>query len=69
MREGLDETNDRKIKPNDSYYMLIHTPCPTVIVECGFITNYDEAALLVTEEYQKNVADAIAAGIMSYKRE
>ena len=49
--------------------MLIHTPCPTVIVECGFITNYDEAALLVTEEYQKNVADAIAAGIMSYKRE
>ena len=69
MRAMLDETNDRKIKANDSYYMLIHTPYPTVIVECGFITNYDEAALLVTEEYQRNVADAIAAGIMSYKDE
>ena len=55
MKNNLDETNNRKIKANDSYYMLIHTPCPTVIVECGFITNYDEAKLLVSEEYQLNI--------------
>ena len=46
--------------------MLIHTPCPTVIVECGFITNYDEAELLVSEEYQKKVSKAIAEGVMEY---
>lgn len=69
MKEQVDESNNRKIKANDSYYMLIHTPCPTVIVECGFITNYDEAALLVTEEYQRIVADAIAAGIKQYRGE
>lgn len=65
-RENVDGTNSRKIKPNDSYYMLIHTPCPTVIVECGFITNYEEAALLVTEEYQELVAEAITKGVLEY---
>ena len=68
-KEQVDETNDRKIKPNDSYYMLIHTPCPTAIVECGFITNYDEAALLVTEEYQEKVAQAITSGVVRYMEE
>lgn len=66
LRENVDGTNDRRIKANDSYYMLIHTPCPTVIVECGFITNYDEAALLVTEEYQERIAEAIMMGVKTY---
>ena len=66
MKNNLDETNNRRVKANDSYYMLIHTPCPTVIVECGFITNYDEAELLVSEEYQKKVSKAIAEGVMEY---
>lgn len=37
-----------------------------MIVECGFITNYDEAELLVSEEYQKKVSKAIAEGVMEY---
>lgn len=65
-KEQVDETNERKIKANDSYYMLIHTPCPTVIVECGFITNYEEAELLVTQEYQEKVAQAITSGVVEY---
>ncbi len=69
MKENVDQTNERKIKPNDSYYMLIHTPCPTVIVECGFITNYEEAELLVSEDYQRKVAGAIAAGVKNYIEE
>ena len=36
---NTDEDNDRPVKANDSYYMLINTPCPTVIVECGFLSN------------------------------
>ena len=66
MKNNLDETNNRRVKANDSYYMLIHTPCPTVIVECGFITNYDEAELLVSEEYQKKDSKAIAEWGMEY---
>ena len=66
IRENVDETNLRKIKGNDTYYMLLHTSCPTIIVECGFVTNEEEAALLVTEEYQDAVADAITKGIIEY---
>jgi len=36
------------------------------IVECGFLTNPDEAALLQSEEYQEKVANAVADGIGTY---
>lgn len=36
------------------------------IVECGFLTNPEEAALLETEEYQQRVAQAVADGILEY---
>ena len=36
----------------------------SVIVECGFLSNSEEAALLITEEYQKKVAEAVKIGIL-----
>ena len=35
----LDVTNHRKAKSNDNYYLLTRTEVPTVIVECGFLSN------------------------------
>ena len=49
----LDDTNHRKAKANDTYYLLKRTESPTIIVECGFLTNTEEAGLLKQEEYQK----------------
>ncbi len=66
IRENVDDTNLRKIKANDTYYMLVHTACPTIIVECGFVTNEEEAALLVTDDYQNSIAAAITSGIIDY---
>ena len=40
--------------------------CPIVIVECGFLSNWKEAALLKTEEYQDRVAYTLHMGIMEY---
>ena len=37
-----------------------------VIVECGFLSNWKEAALLKTEEYQDRVAYTLHMGIMEY---
>ena len=62
----LDDTNHRKAKANDTYYLLKRTESPTIIVECGFLTNTEEAGLLKQEEYQKKVAEAIVAGIKAY---
>lgn len=63
---ALGDQNRRKAKPNDSYYLLLHIKCPIVIVECGFLSNWKEAALLKTEEYQDRVAYTLHMGIMEY---
>lgn len=65
-KQYVDETNDRVAKSNDNYYMLLHTPCPTVIAECGFLSNAAEAELLCSEEYQKKIAAGICQGILTY---
>lgn len=62
----FDQENTRKIKANDTYYLLKKTEVPTVIVECGFLSCPEEAALLTDEAYQKKLAEAIAKGIESW---
>lgn len=62
----IGEENTRTIKPNGEYYLLVHSPMPLVICECGFLSNWEEAKLLSTPEYQKSVAEAIACGILEY---
>ena len=48
------------------YYMLKCTENPSVIVECGFLSNQADEELLVTEQYRKEIAYAIFAGAVSY---
>ena len=48
------------------YYMLKCTESPSVIVECGFLSNQADEELLVTEQYRKEIAYAIFAGAVSY---
>lgn len=56
----------RKEKGNTSYFLLKKSPCVLNIVECGFLTNEKEAALLQTEEYQQKIVEAVAKGILQY---
>lgn len=62
----LDPDNTKQIKENNTYYLLKKTEVPVVIAECGFLSNPEDAQKLVTEEYQKAVADAVAEGISEY---
>lgn len=62
----LDPENKRQIKANDSYYLLKKTGTPIVIVECGFLSNQEEADKLCTEDYQDRTAWAIHMGIIQY---
>ena len=61
----VDETNTRQAKANDTYYLLKRTEVPTIIVECGFLSNPEEAAKLTDTKYQKKMADAITKGIIA----
>ena len=62
----LGEQNRRLPKANANYYLLLHVKCPIVIVECGFLSNRREAALLNSGEYQDKLAYTIHMGIMEY---
>ncbi len=62
----LGEKNKRLAKPNGNYYLLLHVRQPIVIVECGFLSNWKEAAALNTEDYQNRMAWTIHMGIMEY---
>lgn len=48
------------------YFMLNCTAYPSVIVECGFLSNAEELRLLQTKEYRTRVAEAIFSGTLAY---
>ncbi len=62
----VDPKNNRQAKADTNYYLLKNTEVPLVIVECGFLSNSEEADKLKTEEYQNQIAEAICTGIVKY---
>ena len=64
--EELDTENHRQAKGNRSYYLLKKTDAVLAIVECGFLSNSEEAQLLSSEEYQEKLAEIICRGTMEY---
>ncbi len=65
----VDPENHRQAKANESYYLLKKTEVPIVIVECGFLSNWEEAKKLQEDSYQNQIAWAVAMGILSYLEE
>lgn len=66
LAEQIDPDNARQAKANSSYYLLKKTSSPIVIVECGFLSNYEEAQKLSSEVYQEKTAWAIHLAILNY---
>ena len=63
----IQPNNSREIKPsNKKIFLLENSTIPSVIVECGFLSNEEEARKLATDEYQNKVAFSIYCGIMNY---
>ncbi len=66
----LQPENNRVIKPaTKDIYILYHTSKPAVLVECGFISNGSEAALLSDDEYQNKMSFAIAISTIKHLTE
>ena len=63
----LQPENKREIKLcGKELFLCYFSENPTVMVECGFLSNPEEAALLETEEYQQKVAFTIFSGLQQY---
>lgn len=66
----LQPHNTRELKTgNRDIYLLYKTEKPTVLVECGFLSNNEELSLLKDVGYQQRLALWIAGGITSYATE
>lgn len=67
LRENVDPDNKREpMAAQSGIFLLKNAPIPSVIVECGFLSNPDELARLKTEDYQNKIAWAIYGGICKY---
>jgi N-acetylmuramoyl-L-alanine amidase len=66
LKEVVDVENTRLPKENTNYYLLKQSKIPSVIVECGFLSNADEHDKLTKDEYRQKIAWAIYMGILDY---
>lgn len=67
LRQALDPENSRKAaKIPDTVYLMNHITCRAILVECGFLSNPAEDALLQTGGYQTKIAAALAGAYLSF---
>lgn len=69
--ENLDAAllpgNNRPAKPiAENIYLMKNVRCPAVLVECGFLSNAEEAGRLDTQEYRLRVATALTGAYLRY---
>ncbi len=70
VKQLIQPENTRTVKQGTkSTYLLYRAKTPAVIVECGFLSNKNELALLKSEEYQSKMAFAVFCGIAKYFEE
>lgn len=62
--EGLSPQKERVAMAGD--YFILSLDIPSVLVECGFISNPEEEKLLLDADYRQRLAQAIRAGVEEY---
>ena len=69
VKAELQPENNRQIKSGESIYILEHSSCTSVLIECGFLSNEAECEKLSQKEYQKELSFSIICGIIKYIEE
>ena len=70
IQKGINNNIERKNKrtelPIENIKLIDKSEIPAVIVECGFLSNYEDVRLLQTEEYRKQIVNGIIEGIEEF---
>lgn len=67
LNTAVNTDRAKAAKPiGDGVYLMTHTTCPAILVECGFLSNPEETALLQQSSYQVKMAAVIAAAYCQY---
>lgn len=69
LRNSLDKENKRQPQPRDTLYLIREVEKPSVLIECGFLSNANEEKLLNKSKYQEQIAWGIYTGIVNYFNE
>ena len=64
LRKGVDPGNRRQVKKSENVYLMEHISNTAALVECGFLSNREEAALLQEAAYQQKIACGISVGLL-----
>ena len=59
------EADDRGVR-DSNFIVLMHTACPSVLVECGYLTHEDEAKKFRSAAYKDKLAQVITDGVCHY---
>ncbi|MCL2002770.1 MAG: N-acetylmuramoyl-L-alanine amidase [Oscillospiraceae bacterium] len=66
LRLVLDPDNRRESKATGNVFLLNNVTNPAILIECGFLSNPEEEALLRSETYQRKMAMAMIKGLMDW---
>ena len=66
LNDTISKDNNRVPHLLNSIYLMKKVEIPITVVECGFLSNYEESQKLVTDDYQNQIAWGIYTGIMDY---
>jgi len=65
IKTTIQPENKRDVKPiPDTVYIMSHVDCRAVLIECGFLTNPEEEALLRDERYQRKFASVLLSVLL-----
>ena len=66
LNKNIQKENNRKTMSISNIYLMDHVKIPSVIVECGFLSNEEETSKLRTDDYQTKLAWGIYIGLQDY---
>jgi N-acetylmuramoyl-L-alanine amidase len=73
LRQGvvsvLQPQNNRETKSGNNIYLLNRATYPAILIECGFLSNPGECALLSTQDYRQKLSFVIFASLASFLKE
>ena len=64
--QTVNPTSNRSVKKSDGIYLMQHVQCPSVLIECGFLSNPNEEYRIRTKEYQQQISSVIACTVSNY---
>ena len=65
LNEHMNERQKEAKQVGSEVYLMEHTEIPSILVECGFLSNAQDTALLNTQAYQTKLALTILSAARS----